>query len=91
MEKLRMWDARTQASSSRNRGLRQAFSQLSLLKDKLGLSDAIVEKTAYIYRKAQGKTTDTRKDYFRYISCDIYCVQRIRDTQDSKRDSNGFK
>ena len=26
-----------------------------MLKDKLGLSDAIIEKTAYIYRKAQSK------------------------------------
>ena len=25
-----------------------------MLKDKLGLSDAIVEKSAYIYRKAEG-------------------------------------
>jgi transcription initiation factor TFIIB len=52
MEKLRIWNLRTQVNSSTDRGLRHAFLQLDVLKDKLGLSDTIVEKTAYIYRKA---------------------------------------
>jgi transcription initiation factor TFIIB len=30
-----------------------AFFKLDILKDRLGLSDSVVEKTAYIYRKAQ--------------------------------------
>jgi transcription initiation factor TFIIB len=46
----RKWDVRTQADANRN--LRAAFSQLDILKDKLGLPDAIIERTAYIYRKA---------------------------------------
>ena len=50
MGRLRTWDLRTQASANRN--LRTAFNQLNILKDKLGLPDAIIEKTAYIYRKA---------------------------------------
>jgi len=50
MGRLRTWDLRTQASANRN--LRTAFNQLNILKDKLGLPDAIVERTAYIYRKA---------------------------------------
>jgi transcription initiation factor TFIIB len=53
MERLRTWDFRTQAHTPTDRNLRQAFSELDRLKDKLALSDAIVEKTAYIYRKAQ--------------------------------------
>jgi len=76
MEKLRMWDARTQASSSRNRGLRQAFSQLSLLKDKLGLSDAIVEKTAYIYRKAQEKRLTRGRTILGILAAAIYIACR---------------
>ena len=42
-----------QIGSSTNRNLYRAFSELHMLKDKLGLSDAIVEKTAYIYRKVE--------------------------------------
>ena len=53
MERLRTWDFRTQAHTPTDRNLRHAFSQLDILKDKLGLPDAATEKTAYIYRKAQ--------------------------------------
>ena len=44
MGRLRTWDLRTQASANRNLGT--AFNQLNILKDKLGLPDAIIEKTA---------------------------------------------
>jgi transcription initiation factor TFIIB len=54
-KRLKTWDMRMQAGSSTNRNLYRAFSELHLLKDKLGLSDAIVEKTAYIYRKLEGR------------------------------------
>jgi transcription initiation factor TFIIB len=53
MHRLRTWDFRTQVHNSSNKSLRFAFSDLGSLKDKLGLSDAIIERTAYIYRKAQ--------------------------------------
>ena len=35
------------------KNLKQAFNELDSLKDELGLSEVIVEKTAYIYRKAE--------------------------------------
>ena len=75
MERLRTWDARTQAHSSTDRNLRDAFHQLDRLKDKLGLSDAIIEKAAYIYRKAQermlirGRTTSGILTAAIYIAC----------------------
>src|SRR5215472_18352959 len=55
LNRLRTWDFRTQLNSSSDRSLKAAFSELDSLKDKLGLSDAIIERTAYIYRKAQEK------------------------------------
>ena len=61
MDRLRIWDYRTQSSTHRN--LRQAFNWLDVFKDKLVLSDAVVEKSAYIYRKAQGKRIGTWEDY----------------------------
>ena len=76
MEKLRMWDARTQVNSSRSRGLRQAFSELSLLKDKLGLSDTVVEKTAYIYRKAQEKRLTRGRTILGILAAAIYIACR---------------
>jgi transcription initiation factor TFIIB len=55
IERLRTWDSRSQVHESVDRNFRQAFSDLSRLKDKLALSDAVIEKTAYIYRKALEK------------------------------------
>ena len=55
MERLRTWDLRIKTSISNVGNLSDAFNQLQTSKDKLGLPDAIVEKTAYIYRKAQKK------------------------------------
>jgi transcription initiation factor TFIIB len=55
IKRLRTWDSRSQAHESVDRNFRQAFSDLGRLKDKLALSDALIEKTAYIYRKALDK------------------------------------
>lgn len=54
VKRLRIWDSRSQAHDSADRNFRQAFSELGRLKDKLTLSDLVIEKTAYIYRKACG-------------------------------------
>jgi transcription initiation factor TFIIB len=72
---LRTWDFRTQTHNPTDRSLRQAFFQLDVLKDKLGLSDPVVEKTAYIYRKAQerglvrGRTISGILTAAVYIAC----------------------
>jgi transcription initiation factor TFIIB len=73
--RLRAWDFRSQAHSPTDRNLRQAFSELDRLRDKLSLSDAVVEKTAYIYRKAQekglvrGRTISATVGAAVYIAC----------------------
>jgi transcription initiation factor TFIIB len=75
IDRLRIWDFRTQMGTYTDKNLRQAFSELDKLKDKLGLSDAIIEKTAYIYRKAQrrgltrGRTTSGILSAAIYIAC----------------------
>ncbi|MFL6393762.1 MAG: transcription initiation factor IIB family protein, partial [Nitrososphaeraceae archaeon] len=53
MQRLRTWDFRLKLNTPSDRSLREAFQLLDTLKDKLGLSDAVVENTAYLYRKAQ--------------------------------------
>lgn len=53
IERLRTWDSRTKVYTSKDKNLIQAFAQLDTLKDKLGLPSGVIEKTAYIYRKAQ--------------------------------------
>jgi transcription initiation factor TFIIB len=55
IQRLRIWDARSRSNISGNRNLMQAFNELSRLKDKLSLTNAVVEMAAYIYRKAEEK------------------------------------
>ena len=82
MQRLRTWDARTRVHAAGHRNLVQAFSELDRLKDALGLSDAIVQKTAYIYRKAQekrlirGRSTSSILAAAIYIACREMGAQR---------------
>jgi transcription initiation factor TFIIB len=75
MNRLATWDMRCQFHTPKDRSLSQAFFQLDILKDKLGLSDGIVEKTAYIYRKAlsnnltRGRTISGVLAAAVYIAC----------------------
>jgi transcription initiation factor TFIIB len=55
IERIRTWDYRTQIHGSSDRNLREAFDQLDNLKHKLALPDSVIEKAAYIYRKAQAR------------------------------------
>jgi len=52
IERLRTWDSRSQAHTSAERNLRQALSEMDKMKAKLSISDPVIEKAAYIYRKA---------------------------------------
>ncbi len=52
--RLRTWDNRSK-SDAHEPSLRSAFMILNTLKSKLDLSDAIVERAAYLYRKAVAK------------------------------------
>jgi len=54
LKRLRIWDSRSQ-NEPIDMNLRKAFNELYRLKDKLFLSDSVVEKAAYIYRKALDK------------------------------------
>lgn len=64
IESLRTRNSRANGSKSSEKNLRRAVHQLNTLRDKIGLSDAVVEKTAYMLRKAHrrqllhGRTVD---------------------------------
>jgi transcription initiation factor TFIIB len=76
MQRLRTWDFRTQMHTSSDRNLVQAFSKLGNAKDKLGLSDAILEKTAYIYRKAQEKRLARGRSVSAILAAAMYIACR---------------
>jgi transcription initiation factor TFIIB len=50
--------------------------ELHTLKDKLGLPDAIIEKTAYIYRKSQERGSTRGRSVSALLAAAIYIVCR---------------
>jgi transcription initiation factor TFIIB len=74
-DRLRLLDLRTQLYSPTDRSLKRAFSELDTLKDKLSLPNSVVQKSAYIYRKAQerglvrGRTISAMVAAAIYIAC----------------------
>ena len=79
IERLRTWDNRTQVHEPVDRNYRQAFSELDRLKDKLAVGDAVIEKAAYIYRKALEKGLVRGRSISALIASALYAA--CRDTQ----------
>ena len=80
IERLRTWDSRTQARSSADRNLRQALNEMGKLKDKLTLTDAVIEKAAYIYRKAMEKKLVRGRSIQGLVAACIYASCRNTET-----------
>jgi transcription initiation factor TFIIB len=80
IERLRMWDNRSQAYTAGDRNLRQAFSQLLSLKEKLVLTDAVIEKTAYIYRKAHERRLTRGRQISAFLCATLYAACRETET-----------
>ncbi len=84
--RLRVWDSRSQAHKSSERNFRQAFNELYKLKDKLALSEATVEKTAYIYRKAIDKRLARGRSISSLLGASIYAACRESETPRTLKD-----
>lgn len=86
MQRLRLWDARSRAHSSTHRNLMRAFNELGRLKDKLVLTDAIVEKAAYVYRKAEEKQMIRGRSISTMLAAAVYMACREMGTPKSIRE-----
>jgi transcription initiation factor TFIIB len=80
IERLRTWDSRSQAHSSSERNLRQALNEMAKLKDMLALTDAVVEKAAYIYRKALEKKLVRGRSIQGLVAACLYAACRNTET-----------
>lgn len=86
MQRLRTWDARSRSNVSGRRNLMLAFYELGRLKDKLGLTNAIVEKAAYIYIKAKEKQMIRGRSMSAILAAAIYIACRELGTPKSLRE-----
>src|SRR5918912_519548 len=90
MQRLRMWDFRVQQDNTpSDRNLRTAFNLLNTLKGKLGLSDAIVEKAAYIYRKAQERGFVRGRSIPVVLAAAVYIAHRDLEVPKTMKDIAG--
>lgn len=80
IERLRTWDSRTQAHSSADRNLRHALNEMDKLKDKLALTDAVIEKAAYTYRKAMEKKLVRGRSIQGLVAACLYASCRNTET-----------
>jgi transcription initiation factor TFIIB len=86
MQRLRTWDSRTHAHSPADRNLIKAFSELDMIRDRLALSEAVVEKAAYIYRKIQDRGLIRGRTISGIMAATIYAACREIGTPYSLRD-----
>jgi len=77
--RLRTWDSRSQVHQPVDMNLRQALNELDKLKGKLTIPSNVLEKAAYIYRKALEKKLVRGRSISGMIASSLYAA--CRDTQ----------
>ena len=91
IERLRTWDSRSQTQSSSDKNLRQALNEMSKLKDKLALTDAVIEKASYIYRKSLERKLVRGRSIQGLVAACLYAACRNTETPRTIQDiSNGM-
>ncbi|MEK0360180.1 MAG: TFIIB-type zinc ribbon-containing protein [Nitrosopumilus sp.] len=84
--RLRTWDSRSQVHESVDRNLRQALNELYRLKDKLAISSSVLEKAAYLYRKALEKKLVRGRSISAMIAASLYAACRDTETPRTLKD-----
>jgi len=80
LNRLRIWDNRSQVHESIDINFRRAFSELHRLQDKLSLPDSVLEQAAYIYRKALEKKLVRGRSISGMMAASLYAACREAET-----------
>jgi transcription initiation factor TFIIB len=86
LKQLRMLDRRSQTHAPIDKNFIQAFSELNRLKEKLVLSNTIMEKAAYIYRKAVERKLVQGRTISGMIAAALYAACRGTETPRTLKD-----
>jgi len=84
--RLRTWDNRSQSQATADRNLRQALNELNGLKDKLAISSSVLEKAAYLYRKALERKLVRGRSISAMIAASLYAACRDTETPRTLKD-----
>jgi transcription initiation factor TFIIB len=90
VDRLRTWDRRSQMHESADRNMGKAFMQLRTFADKLSLSEEIVERAAYIYRKALERGLIRGRSITEMIAASLYAACRDSEIPRTLKDVASF-
>ena len=76
LNRMRMWDSRSKYHGTASRNLTIALLEINKIKEKLSLSDAIIERAAYFYRKASEKNLVRGRTVKGIVGACIYAACR---------------
>ena len=85
MQRLRTWDLRSHVRPS-DRSLVHALNELRILEDKLVLPNVVIEKAAYIYRKAHERKLSRGRHVSALVAASIYIACREMSTPRTLKD-----
>jgi transcription initiation factor TFIIB len=86
MQRLRTLDSRAHVHDSSDIGLMHAFNKLRILKDKLTLPYVVVEKAAYIYRKAHERKLSRGRLVSGLVAASVHIACREMSTTRTLKD-----
>jgi transcription initiation factor TFIIB len=86
MQRLRILDSRAYIHGSSDIGLIHAFNILRILKDKLTLPYVVVEKAAYIYRKAHERKLSRGRLVTALVAASVHIACREMNTPRTLKD-----
>src|ERR671934_2197850 len=76
VQRMRRWNKISSNNRSYHRNLKNAFAILSTVKDKLSLNDALIEKSAYNYRKALDRRIIKGRSIRALVVASVYAACR---------------
>ena len=86
IRRIRKWDNQSRHSGRTERNLQQAFTYLNTMKDKLAISNAVVEKAAYLYRKVLEKNLLLGRSISAFMAAALYAACREAETPKTRKE-----
>jgi transcription initiation factor TFIIB len=86
IDRLRKWDHRSPAFGNQEKNLSIALSELDKMSDKLGVSQAVKERAAYIYRKALDRGLLRGRSIIGISAAALYAAMRDTETPRTLKD-----
>jgi transcription initiation factor TFIIB len=86
IDRLRKWDNRSPAFGNREKNLSIAMRELDKMTDKLGVSQAVKERAAYIYRKALERGLLRGRSIIGISAASLYAAMRDTETPRTLKD-----